>query len=51
MWEYVVGGVIGIGGTAFAFFNAWVTERDEHQREADAEADRAERRRLERPAA
>lgn len=38
MWEYVVGGVIATGGTAFAFFNAWVSELDDRRREADEHA-------------
>jgi hypothetical protein len=38
MWEYVVGGVIGTAGTAFAFFNGWVSVRDDRQREADEHA-------------
>ena len=38
MWEYVVGGVIAAGGTAFAFFNAWVSVQDDRRREADEHA-------------
>lgn len=39
MWEYVVGGVIGVGGTAFALFNAWASAQDDRRREADEHAE------------
>jgi len=45
MWEYVVGGVIGVGGTAFALFNAWVSEQDDRRREADEHAETSTRSR------
>jgi len=42
VWEYVVGGVIATGGTAFALFNAWVSERDDRVRKAEERTTRLE---------
>jgi hypothetical protein len=38
MWEYVVGGAIAVGGTAFALFNAWASVQDDRRHEADEHA-------------
>lgn len=47
MWEYVVAGVIGLGGTAFALFNGWASAQDDRRREADEHAEVASRPRRE----
>lgn len=38
MWEFVVGGVIAVGGTAFAVLNGWASAQDDRRREADEHA-------------